>query len=310
MDLLLTNDQVKSGIKSIVVSERENLVLFLRYLIEMEKRELFLEEGASSIHDYCERFLGLSRGTTLKRVWVARVASRFPRVLEFLFEGRLNLTSVSFLARHLTEENHLSLLMGAVGKKESELRWWLSELFPEALPFDWQMTGREKVVPLDGERGKLTLIVDREFMEKLNRAKEIHSHEFPDGNALEILKKALGEDLRRHDPKEKAQRARNKTQAPSSSSSSSENRKESRTIPAGIKSAAAERDNYQCAFVNSYGIRCTEKRGLEFDHIFPWGFGGSSTDLDNIQLLCFAHNRHKGRIDFKTDFRRPREAHP
>lgn len=55
-----TNEEVKVGMKKAVVSERENLVLFLRLLIEMENRELFLEEGASTIHDYCERFLRLS----------------------------------------------------------------------------------------------------------------------------------------------------------------------------------------------------------------------------------------------------------
>ena len=73
-----TNEQLKMGIKRVVISERKNLVLFLRYLIEIERRDLFWEEGASTIHDYCERLLGLSRGTTLKRVWVARAATKFP----------------------------------------------------------------------------------------------------------------------------------------------------------------------------------------------------------------------------------------
>ena len=32
---------------------------------------------------------------------------------------------------------------------------------------------------------------------------------------------------------------------------------------------------------------------FEGDHIIPWSKGGSSTDVQNIQLLCAAHNLSK-----------------
>src|SRR3954471_12130848 len=102
----LNNQQVISGMDQTVSHERGNLVLFLRYLIEIERRELFLEEGASTIHDYCERFLGLCHGTTLKRVWVARAAHRFPVILDVLGEAKLTLMAISFLVKHLTQENY------------------------------------------------------------------------------------------------------------------------------------------------------------------------------------------------------------
>jgi HNH endonuclease len=294
-----TNEEIKSGMKKLVACDRENLVLFLRYLIELESRELFLEEGASTVHDYLERFLGLSHGTTLKRIWVSRAATRFPVLLDFLGSGQLNLTSLSFLVKHLTEDNHRFLLSGAVGKKETELRWWLATLFPEPLPPDWQLNGKEKIIPLDGETGKFILVVDREFLEQLNRSKEVHKHRFPDGNTLGILKHAMKEDLKHNDPKEKIKRTR-----PTKITSNNPKPKiQTRRIPAGIEKAVRERDNHQCTFVSKEGIRCSEKGGVETDHIQPWAMGGRSDDINNLRLLCFSYNRHKGRLDFGKDFR-------
>jgi len=293
----MTNEEIKTGIRKLVASEHENLVSFLRYLIEVENRELFLEEGASSIQDFCERLLGLCHGTALKRIWVARAASRFPLILDFLAESKLQLTAVSLLVRHLTEENHRDLLTTAVGKTEPELKWWLSELFPEKLPPDWKLDGQEKIIPLDGKTAKFVLVVDEEFVKQLKRAKEIHKHEFPDGNSLAILKKALNHDLHDHDPRQKAKRARkpqcrDKKETPS------------RRIPRGIEYAARERAGHQCAYVSPNGVRCTERAGVELDHRVSWAVGGSSKDLRNIQLLCFAHNRWKGRLEFGKDYRR------
>ena len=290
-----TNEEVTLGIKKCVTVEKDNLVLFLRFLIEVERRDLFLEQGASSVQDYCERLLGLCHGTALKRVWVARAAARFPVILDYLSEGKLHLTAVSLLVKHLTEENHLTLLMAAVGKTENELKWMLSSLFPETLPPDWNLNGREKIIPFDGERAKFILVVDQEFVNQLNRAKEIHKHEFPDGNSLGILKKALSKDLYTNDPKEKAKRAR-----------PSQSRKHSgRKILRGIEYKKREEAGHQCEQTSPDGVRCAEKGGLELDHQIPYGMGGRSDDESTIALLCFAHNRWKGRVDFGKDYRKP-----
>jgi len=293
----MTNEEIKIGIRKLATSEQENLISFLRYLIEMENRELFLEEGASSLQDFCERLLGLCHGTALKRIWVARAASRFPLILDFLGDRKLHLTAVSFLVRHLTEENHRDLLTTAVGKTEPELKWWLSELFPEKLPPDWNLNGHEKIIPLDGKTAKFVLVVDEEFVKQLERAKEIHKHEFPDGNSLAILKKALNQDLHDHDPIQKARRVRKPKR---------EDKKQiaSRKIPRGIEYVARERAGHQCVYVSPDGVRCSERAGVELDHRISWAVGGSSNDPGNIQLLCFAHNRWKGRLEFGRDYRR------
>jgi hypothetical protein len=291
-----SDEEVSEGIRKCVSAEVESVVSFLQFLIEVERRELFLHQGAYDLQDFCVRLLGLSEGTARKRVWVSRAVARFPLILEYLSERKLHLTAVSLLVTHLTEENHSSLLMAAVGKTENEIKWMLAKLFPKKLPPDWDLNGREKLIPLDGERAKFLLVVDREFIEKLNRSKEVHKHEFPDGNALGILKNALTKDLHAHDPSERAKRARTRTQTHKA--------KPSRKVLCGIKYRKREEAGHQCSYVSPLGIRCTQRAGLELDHQFPWAMGGPSDDENNIELLCMAHNRWKGRRDFNKDFRR------
>lgn len=62
--------------------------------------------------------------------------------------------------------------------------------------------------------------------------------------------------------------------------------KRSRTIPQDVKIAVSVRDGGKCRI-------CGSTKDLQYDHIIPWSRGGSSTDPDNIQLLCGYHNRLK-----------------
>jgi len=53
-----------------------------------------------------------------------------------------------------------------------------------------------------------------------------------------------------------------------------------------VKIAVSVRDEGKCRI-------CGSTKDLQYDHIIPWSRGGSSTDPDNIQLLCGYHNRLK-----------------
>jgi 5-methylcytosine-specific restriction endonuclease McrA len=60
----------------------------------------------------------------------------------------------------------------------------------------------------------------------------------------------------------------------------------SRSIPQWVKIAVATRDGGTCR-------RCGSNYDLQYDHIIPFSRGGSSTDVNNIQLLCGKCNRRK-----------------
>jgi hypothetical protein len=64
-----------------------------------------------------------------------------------------------------------------------------------------------------------------------------------------------------------------------------------RLIPTSVKIFVMKRDRNRC-------VKCNATKDLHFDHILPFSKGGSSTNPDNIQLLCQKHNLEKSdRID-------------
>jgi hypothetical protein len=61
-------------------------------------------------------------------------------------------------------------------------------------------------------------------------------------------------------------------------------------IPQEVFDLVMERDGYHCQYP-----RCPETEDLTIDHkIIPWSEGGSSTDPENLQVLCRQHNSSKG----------------
>ena len=60
-----------------------------------------------------------------------------------------------------------------------------------------------------------------------------------------------------------------------------------RTIPQSVKIQVAARDGAACR-------NCGSEHELQYDHIYPYSLGGSSLDVNNIQILCGRCNRRKG----------------
>ncbi len=68
----------------------------------------------------------------------------------------------------------------------------------------------------------------------------------------------------------------------------------SRHIPAEIKRIVWHKHQGKCCFKNpTTGRICGSQKFAQVDHIFPFSRGGAHT-ISNLQLLCGAHNRHKG----------------
>jgi 5-methylcytosine-specific restriction endonuclease McrA len=68
-----------------------------------------------------------------------------------------------------------------------------------------------------------------------------------------------------------------------------------------VRRAVSERDQERCAFVGETGKRSGSRRGLELDHIEPVARGGTST-VENLRLLCRAHNQHEAEHSFGAEF--------
>jgi len=72
-----------------------------------------------------------------------------------------------------------------------------------------------------------------------------------------------------------------------------------RAIPRGVRRKLVERDGPCCSFVGENGERCDATAFLQVHHVHAWAKGGADS-LDNLRLLCAAHNRLLAELEFGT----------
>lgn len=117
---------------STATRERGALATVLAQIGEFERRRLYLPAAFPSMLDYCIGVLGYTRQAALKRLRVARLARRFPQILNSIADGRLCLSGVIQLAPHLSTQNGRDLLAAAEGKTRTGFRARRGSTFPPA----------------------------------------------------------------------------------------------------------------------------------------------------------------------------------
>ncbi len=85
----------------------------------------------------------------------------------------------------------------------------------------------------------------------------------------------------------------------------------SRYIPRAVAAEVWQRDEGRCTYTAPLsGQRCECKRGLQIDHKIPFARGGSSSQPENLRLLCPQHNRLAADDIFGTEFMLAAELRP
>ncbi|MFT4569339.1 MAG: 5-methylcytosine-specific restriction endonuclease McrA [Hyphomicrobiaceae bacterium] len=115
----------------VIAEGRHNTVQLLVAMSEIDERKLWAKHACSSMFTFCMQRYHMSEGMTAKRIWAARVARRFPVVLEMIERGELHLTAVHLLAKHLTEANHREVLSCARHKSAREIECLIARIAPQ-----------------------------------------------------------------------------------------------------------------------------------------------------------------------------------
>jgi hypothetical protein len=68
-------------------------------------------------------------------------------------------------------------------------------------------------------------------------------------------------------------------------------------IPNEVRRGVLERDGFRCTYTSADGRRCECRRFLQIHHERAWSKGGPET-LQNLRLLCAAHNRLLSELEF------------
>ena len=308
--------------------ERSGTADLLADIAEVDERRSYLGAGYPSLFAWCVGRLRLCDQAALKRIQAARAARRFPAIFKAVAEGRLHLTAVVLLAPHLTEHHVEELLAAATDKTVDEIEQILVARFPKSDLMAWvapmpsaspaplesaeaetgacQLSSRtvqnetvpvrSRVEPLSAQSFGVQFTLGRCAHDKLEYIQELLSHQIPSGDLAEVFETlcdlAIPQlEKRKFAATEKPRRSHRRSAGGT------------RHIPDHVQRAVWERDQGRCTFESESGHRCGSRRLVEFDHIEAFARGGHAT-VDNVRLLCRAHNGYEAERTFGAEFMR------
>ena len=109
---------------------RRDEVDLITLIAEVDARKLYAREAKPSMFQYCTEALHLSEQEAYLRITVARASRQHPQILPMLRDGRLHLSGVARLTKHLTPENRDEVLARAVHKSRRQIEELVAELEP------------------------------------------------------------------------------------------------------------------------------------------------------------------------------------
>ena len=328
----LSNAELLATIPTLVLAERSCAADVIEHLVVVETRGLHLEQACQSLTSFCIERLGYSEDEASKRARVARLVRRSPRALAELRSGAIHLSGLALLAPYVTEQNCDELFTQARGQAKRAIERFLAARFPKpdvperlcrvpaqsslavgvgpdksfrpgaevSAAAESSVSGGpplqrlldalqplldappERVKPLSASRWCVQFSAGAEFAEKLERARELLSHALPGGELAALFERALDALIERETKRRLGTGRRQERRSL---------QRGSRHIPVAVAREVWERDGHQCVFVDEQGRRCTARRFLTLEHRQPYALGGPAT-LENLELLCAAHNAH------------------
>lgn len=96
----LSDEDLRKEGPRLLNNERHATATVVAWLIEFDRRRLFLPLGYSSLFTYCRDHLHLGEGATYRRIEAARTAKRFPVVLRLIADVALTLGNLALSEAH------------------------------------------------------------------------------------------------------------------------------------------------------------------------------------------------------------------
>ena len=289
--------------------DRIQLPELLADLAEVDARKLYVPQGYSSMREYCVRVRGWSHDVARKRIRAARKGRQFPEILDALRDGRVHLTAVAMLAKHLERENVSELIAAATHKTMAEVALLIAIRFPgpaittvfrpigcdrgAAQPLTPAVPVGRSLVPEMVALHELRCMLPSPADELIRRAQDLRGGSTDPAGIPDLLVAALEHYVAHLEKQKFAATPKPRTGQPRPG-------QDPRHIPGAVKREVRRRDDGRCAFVSETGHRC-ESRAVQFDHILEVARGGTST-VANVRLLCHAHNQIEAERAFGAGF--------
>ena len=313
-------------LKSLVCDERRITTRILHYLREVEARRLY-ETRHTSLFEFCIGELGYSNDAAQRRIASMRLLKEMPGLDAKIESGALSLAVVAKAAQFFRQETKLRKVADAPAMNLEEKHAVMNALEGKSKRAVEDLLVSYSVNPMQTRSMKLELSPDD--CAKLDQLRALLSHRLSENSVSGVIRLLLEEGLEKHDPARIAARSisRSKssvrpdevkgekkdsvTSAPSArpfygeqipgslavvnktgaapgarkSPQGSATIVVSRYIPADVKRAVWLRDGGRCTAPG-----CVSAQYIHYDHRIPFALGGAST-VENLRLLCAAHNR-------------------
>jgi hypothetical protein len=117
----LSDSELLANTRTLIGRSNQVLAALLAHLGEVEARGLHRTRACSSLYAYSIYELRLSEDAAVSRVSAARLARRFPELLDAVGAGELHLTGLLMLGPHLTRENVREVLARAKHRTKKEI---------------------------------------------------------------------------------------------------------------------------------------------------------------------------------------------
>jgi hypothetical protein len=327
----LSDNELLQGLLLLVKNERRSKARVVAHLAEVEERRLHLRAGCSSLFDYCLSRLAMSGGEAFRRVNAARLARRFPVIVDLLVAGDIHLCALLVLRDYLTQANHRELLAQASRKTKLQVQELVARLSPRPdvpsmlrrLPAPVSIS-QERLVAPSQENGVVEdkpaalpsgpaapALVLRPPPPPIEPLREDRYRLQLNASAELKRKLELARDLMSHsNPNgdlavvveraldaliDKLERERfAKVKRPRSDARPQPDK---RRVSNAVRREVVARDGLQCSYVSPNGRRCPSRAFLQLHHEHAWALGGA-TDAANVRILCLAHNQMLAEQDF------------
>lgn len=126
----LSERELLDHFERLVARDRRTTVDLLVAIAEIDERKIWAKHACSSMFTFCMKRFHMSEQVTGKRLRAARIARRYPIVLDMIARGELHLSAIQRLSGHLTRDNHVELLERAKHKSARAVERLVAELAP------------------------------------------------------------------------------------------------------------------------------------------------------------------------------------
>jgi len=197
----LSDSQIITGSKVARAQEHSGLLSMMGFIVEIDRRELFLRRGYSSLFAYCIKELGYSESQAMRRITAARCIVKFPVVFELLKANEVNLGTISRVSRILTSENCAIVIESIRGKSLREVEAVVAEYEPvAAFPRDRVRTIVARVpVVHELSLGEIHLRNDGKKSASDEESTSEEKHQDPLATTIEHIGRTQETDLLAHD---------------------------------------------------------------------------------------------------------------